>query len=145
MNITDCYYLTRMTSVLNRLIIYALGTGLVTAILALIAGTFWIVLPDAFICAAILYIGVKMHVNSLLISLNSRRIMSQHLANGPMTTLGLSGSSFPSGGIRVDPSTTHRTDGNPIGPLTFMPTETTYTTHDIANDDIEMHKTAEPF
>jgi hypothetical protein len=134
-----------MTSVLNRLIIYALGTGLVTSILALISGILWIIFPNTFLCGAILYINVKMHANSLLISLNSRRIISQQLANGPATTLGLSGSSFPSEGIHVHQSTSRRTNATPIGPLKFMPTGTTYTTHDIVNDDIEMRKTTEAF
>jgi hypothetical protein len=125
-----------MTTVLNRLIFYALGTGLVTSILALVAGVLWVVLPDTFICSGILYIGTKMHVNSLLISLNSRRMMSQQLLNGPVTTVGLSGSSFTPRGQ----DTTHRTDGTPDGPLTFKPTGTTYTGAGTIHDDIEMHK-----
>jgi hypothetical protein len=96
-----------MTVVLNRLIFYALGTGLATSILALVSGIIWIVLPNTFISGAIIYVGTKMHVNSLLISLNSRRMMSRQLASGPVTIIGLSGSS---GGIHVDQSTTHRTD-----------------------------------
>jgi hypothetical protein len=132
-----------MTVVLNRLIFYALGTGLATSILALVSGIIWIVRPNTFISGAIIYVGTKMHVNSLLISLNSRRMMSRQLASGPVTIIGLSGSS---GGIRVDQSTTHRTDRTPDGhePLTFKPANTTYTTAGMIHDDMELQKAVDP-
>jgi hypothetical protein len=132
-----------MSSVLNRLVIYAIGTGLLTSIFALFTVIFFII-PHTFIGAAILYVGVKIHVNSLLVSLNSRRMMSRQLANGPVTTIALSRSSLPQSGIRVDQSISHRTDGVSKGPLTFKPTDTVYTAPGIVHDDIEMQKPADP-
>jgi hypothetical protein len=133
-----------MTVVLNQLMFYALGTGLTTSLFALASGLTWIALPKTYISPAIFYVGTKMHVNSLLITLNARRVMQQHLFEAPLSTIGLPGSStLPPSGIRVDQSTTRRTDRTTSsGPLTFKPMGTTLTTDDIT-DDIEMHKSSD--
>jgi hypothetical protein len=133
-----------MTAVLNRLIVFALGTGLITSILALVAGICWLAFPNTFISTAIIYIGTKMHVNSLLISLNSRHMMLRQLVNGPVTSINLPVTAFPPGGIRIDQSTTHCTDRTPDGPLTFKHTGTTYTMASTIHDVIDMNKSTNP-
>jgi hypothetical protein len=128
-----------MSIVLNRLIFYALGTGLATSIFTFAAGVIFLVAPNTFIYGSIGFVAAKLHINSLLISLNSRRTMQRQL-HGAAVALGASASSFPSGGIRVDQSTTHRTDLPIDGLSNFKARETGYSTAGVAYENIEMDK-----
>jgi hypothetical protein len=127
-----------MTTVLNRLMFYALGTGLATSCLTLIGGIVWLVKPNTFIYIAISFIATKMHVNSLLITLNARYGIQQQLYDGPTAIAGFSGPSLPREGVQ---STIREMDNADKDRLRFKTTSVPeYAKMSTTHEDIEMHK-----
>ncbi|KAF4580333.1 hypothetical protein EYR38_003229 [Pleurotus pulmonarius] len=60
-------------SLVDRLVIYSINIGLVTSMLSLVAMITWFAMPDNFIFTTFHILIGKVYVNSLLVTLNTRK------------------------------------------------------------------------
>ncbi|KAH9849122.1 hypothetical protein C2E23DRAFT_401022 [Lenzites betulinus] len=68
-------------NILDKLIVYAINTGVLTTIFGLLVFVFSVVYPTNFIYAGISVAGVKLYSNSVLAMLNSRKSLSDKMIN----------------------------------------------------------------
>ncbi|KAI0750450.1 hypothetical protein C8Q74DRAFT_369862 [Fomes fomentarius] len=70
----------RTDSTIEVLILYSINTGLVTSIMGVVCFVFAIILPGNLVYIGCSLVGAKLYANSVLAVLNSRRALSNRLA-----------------------------------------------------------------
>ncbi|CAL1712651.1 unnamed protein product [Somion occarium] len=74
-------------SLINRMTLYAINTGVLTSAVSLTTLVLYDVMPDNFIFMAFYFILSKLYVNSFLATLNTRRILRGRGTDNEVTTM----------------------------------------------------------
>ncbi|KAF8630595.1 hypothetical protein AX15_002841 [Amanita polypyramis BW_CC] len=80
-------YMSRMDHILNSLILYTFETGALTCIATIVVLIFWLTMPTNFIFMSLYFVIIKLYANSLLATLNSRKVLQKSSGGNIMITV----------------------------------------------------------